>query len=441
MRNVFFILLCTFLVAACSDNQEIVKFPTVENKYDPSLPILADKIKPDYGGIDETFVIEGNFKGDISEMKVYFGNKRAILVATDGRSIVGVVPKQAAGYNAVSVVIGQDSIAPDDLKFKYKQTKSVKTIAGAFGVDEYVVGDINAARFNEPTCIATVKGQNGDNIIVVESWWINRLSLISLDDNKVVQLGSGASVAGGKPAVDNTREKFYTIGHWGDQHYISSFSRVDGWTQTMTGIQITPADCPSNIFSIQCADDDNFLYTLGASAEFFRVDLQASSYKRITLRGDRLPSSFVDRSQLAWSKYHRCFFACFPNENGIYKFSKEYEEGGGTLYCDVTRYAGFNGSGSKGGHRLNDAQFISPNGLTVTSEGEIYVINREGAFINKISGDHVELVAGLPGTTGTINGDPLAARFNWAQDIVVDADDNFFIAGGGDKTVRKLSIE
>jgi hypothetical protein len=52
-------------------------------------------------------------------------------------------------------------------------------------------------------------------------------------------------------------------------------------------------------------------------------------------------------------------------------------------------------------------------------------------------------VAGAPGQGGQVNSDtePLDARFNSAQDIAVDSEDNFYIAGGWDRTIRKLSIE
>ena len=107
------------------------------------------------------------------------------------------------------------------------------------------------------------------------------------------------------------------------------------------------------------------------------------------------------------------------------------------------KYAGFNGAGSTTGHRLLDAQFTEPYGIAVTSEGEIYVLNRAGAFINKIVGDQVELVAGKPGNGGQVNSatEPLDARFDSPQDIAVDSEDNFYIAGGWDRVVRKLSIE
>lgn len=435
MKKKYLIFVSLFL-AACSGSEEIVKHPTMENKYDPSLPVTVDCIKPMYGGIDVPFIIEGNFKGDLSDMKVYFGEKKAVLVATDGRTIMGLVPKQGPGKNQISVVIGNDSIVPENMLFKYQQTKSVKTIAGAFGDrSKYIDGDINVARFIEPSNIATVKGENGDNVIVVESWWNNRVSLISLDDNKVITLDQTKSF--GTPIVDNTREKFYLLDHWVTDRTIYSYSRSDNWAPKSTGIMISRNDMSGQIWSGAFTETDNrYFYLLDTEAHFARVDLEKYSYEIIPLQGD-LPTEYRDRCHLIYSKFHKAFFASFYQTSGIYKI---YEDNG---VWKSEKYAGFNGTGSTTGHRLKDAQFIEPFGLAATSDGDIYVVNRDGKFINKISGDQVELVAGKPGHGGQVNSstEPLDARFDVPQDIAADSEDNFYIAGGWDGVVRKLSIE
>ena len=176
---------------------------------------------------------------------------------------------------------------------------------------------------------------------------------------------------------------------------------------------------------------------MDSNCNFCEVDLDKMSYRMIDLQGDK-PSDFRDRAQMIYSKYHHCFFASFYQMSGIYKI---YENNDGTW--KIEKYAGFNGNGYATGNRLKDAQFIEPYGMTVTSDGDIYVINRAGSFISRISGDQVDVVAGKPGTSGETNSDaePLDARFNSPQDIAADSEDNFYIAGGWDRTVRKLSIE
>jgi len=55
----------------------------------------------------------------------------------------------------------------------------------------------------------------------------------------------------------------------------------------------------------------------------------------------------------------------------------------------------------------------------------------------------VEVVAGNPSSTSPlVNGtNPLEATFNTPRNLAIDFEGNYYIAGGNDRTVRKLSIE
>jgi hypothetical protein len=66
--NIFLLL---FLVA-CSEEVIIEKVPAIVNKYDSRKPVSVDGIIPTRGIIDQTFIVNGNFPGELSDMKVYF---------------------------------------------------------------------------------------------------------------------------------------------------------------------------------------------------------------------------------------------------------------------------------------------------------------------------------------------------------------------------------
>ena len=48
---------------------------------------------PDWGRINQSFVITGNFPLDLEKIKVYFADREAVLVNSDGRDLYGLVPK------------------------------------------------------------------------------------------------------------------------------------------------------------------------------------------------------------------------------------------------------------------------------------------------------------------------------------------------------------
>ena len=471
MKKKYFILSYVFILffVACENGSEIIeKVPEIINKYDPGKPSTVDEILPNRGIIDQTFIINGNFPGELSDMKVYFGDKMAILTATDGISITGLVPKQPDGRNQVSVVLGNDSLVPASIQFKYKQSRSVKTIAGKLGEDkwmedaDYAGAALDAVTFGEVHYVAALAGQTQDNIFLIETGWGNRLFLLSQDDNQVQKLATPDNLC--CPAVNNARDAFYVTQFWdrGDRT-IYYYSKENSWDYSTTGIKIAKSDLPgAKVNSMTFGPDDDFVYAMDSEGRIAEADLQRKTYKIYTsavkkpggidpnnyggeITGD-LPTNFGDWEDafITYSKYHGCFFASFANEHAIYKLVKNADNS-----WTSTLHVGGNGQGTEFGHRLEDARLSNPHGLVVNEDGEMFIVNKgdcpwcgPGHVIVKVFGDLVELVAGNPNSNNPLaNGDPLEATFKVPRNLSIDSDGNYIIAGGEDRTVRKLSIE
>ena len=461
------ILSLLLLIAACSKEAVIEKTPEIINKYDRSKPIAVDEILPVRGIIDQTFIINGNFPGELSDIQVYFADKRAVLTATDGISVTGLVPKQPDGLNQVSVVIGNDSIVPDGLLFKYKQSRSVKTIAGKLGTDawmsdaDYAGAALDAVTFGDVHYVAALAGQTQDNIFLIETGWGNRLFLLSQDDNQIQKLATPDNLC--CPAVNNARDAFYVTNFWDRDHTIYYYSKENSWDYSTTGIKIAKSDLPgAKVNSMTFGPDDDFVYAMDSEGRIAEADLQSKTYKIYTsavkkpggidpnnyggeITGD-LPTNFGDWEDafITYSKYHGCFFASFANEHAIYKLVKNADNS-----WTSTLHVGGHGQGIEFGHRLTDARLNHPHGLVVNEDGEMFIANKgdcpwcgPGHVIVKVFGDLVELVAGNPNSNNPLaNGDPLEATFKVPRNLSIDSDGNYIIAGGEDRTVRKLSIE
>jgi hypothetical protein len=470
MKRTYLILynLCLlFLIAACDQETVIEKQPEIINQYNPSQPSSIAEIIPIRGVIDQTFIINGNFPGELSDMKVYFDTKKAVLTATDGISITGLVPKQPEDLNQVSVVLGTDSLVPAGIQFKYKQSRSVKTIAGKLGTDawmadaDYAGAALDAVTFGEVHWVAAVAGQDQDNIFMCETGWGNRLFLLSQDDNQIQKLSTPTNLS--SPAVNSTRDAFYTTRWWDGNRTIYYYSKANSWEYSTTGITVSGSDLPgSKVPSVTFGADDNLLYLLDVEGRIAEVNLQEKTYKVYTsaakkpgginaanyggeIKGD-LPTSFGSwhDSFITYSKYHGCFFASFSEQHAIYKLVKNADD-----TWTSTLYAGNNGRSITMGHRLVDAQFNRPFGMVVNADGEIFVCNKggnswdaDGHVIVSITGDVVELVAGKPNQKDPLtNGDPLESTFSNPRMLSIDSDGNYIIATGEDRAVRKLSIE
>ena len=478
---IFSALFFLFFIACKSGTEVIEKYPIVENKYDPILGTKLDSIVPNYGIIDQTFMLNGNFPGSVKDLQVYFGKKKAVLLATDGKCLTGLVPKEPNGYNQISLVIGKDTISPAKVKFRYRQSQSVKTICGKFGTAtdkgwmadaSYAGTAIDGVTLGETHYVQTVKGIKSDNVFLIEAGWGNKLFLLSIDDGTITKLSTPAALC--HPAVPTTQDKFYATTWWNGNRTIYNFKKENSWTFNTTGITISSSDYPGDkVCSMTFAEDDNLLYCLDSQGRIAEVNLSDKSYKIYTT-ADQKPSGLAavnfggliipavatpktplakqapksfdtwEGSYITYSKHDHCFFLSFAAENAIYKYVKNADK---TWTCSL--YAGGNGPGVSVGDRLVDAQFNSPHGLVVNADGDIFVTSKGSNFwtvggdsrVQKISGDAVSIAAGTTGSTQTNGTKPTEAVFQYLRDIAIDSDGNYFIAGGNDCTVRKLSIE
>ena len=73
-------------------------------KYNPSKPVVVDRILPDSGGVTTQMVVIGkNFGSDTSLVKVFVNGKQARVIGVNDTRIYAVVPSRA-GTGKVEVV-------------------------------------------------------------------------------------------------------------------------------------------------------------------------------------------------------------------------------------------------------------------------------------------------------------------------------------------------
>jgi len=107
---------------------------------------------------------------------------------------------------------------------------------------------------------------------------------------------------------------------------------------------------------------------------------------------------------------------------------------------DVTTLAG--AAGNPGYHDGTgpNAQFYSPNGVAVDSEGNVYVADTYAYTIRKITPVRVvTTLAGRSGYPGNVDGTGMAARFFNPTGLAVDNEGNVYVAEAGNYTIRKVT--
>jgi streptogramin lyase len=109
-----------------------------------------------------------------------------------------------------------------------------------------------------------------------------------------------------------------------------------------------------------------------------------------------------------------------------------------TLY-NVTTVAGIAGISGYTDGPINQATFTSPIGITIDTNYNIYVCESLSNTIRKITtAGIVSTYAGKSQSAGALDGVGVAARFNNPQDLTVDSFGNLYVADSGNYLIREI---
>ena len=99
--------------------------------------------------------------------------------------------------------------------------------------------------------------------------------------------------------------------------------------------------------------------------------------------------------------------------------------------------AGLAGSPGSADGTGSDARFSSPQGIAFDTAGNLFVADTQNGTIRKVtSGGVVTTFAGLAGSFGSTNGTGSAARFSLPSGITIDTEGRLFVADTGNATIR-----
>jgi hypothetical protein len=428
------IIACMSGFVSCEDKSE-----TGLSDYDPSQPVVLTSFYPDSGRIAEKVILSGqNFGSDPEKIKVYFNNKRASVIGANGNKMYVVCPRLPGDTCDISVVVGNDSLVYDQ-KFRYRISTTVTTITGDGTWTPFQGGRLADGKFRSWYIFM----DHEDNLfLTMNETGILGLVRLSEKEDLVTALALANSPSlfdMAAPVEDQTTgilyaphgsivNAFYSIDP--KQGYAVK-ERVFTWKPGTVGL---PTNGWRKAFAYNV--NDHCLYTTYYNGHFTK--LNPATYEQEILgrfpQGDAWGMAFHPlKPDLLYVGYNNNAGVL---SNGIYTIDINDPEG---------TFKRINSPISTGGFRDGDlatAQFSKPSQMYFDKDGNLYIADELNHCIRKITtDDKVETVVGIPGVSGWIDGGKEEARFYQPRGLSIGSDGSIYISDWGNARIRKLAIE
>ena len=182
------------------------------------------------------------------------------------------------------------------------------------------------------------------------------------------------------------------------------------------------------------------------SGNFFVADSQNHAIRKITTNG--VVTTFAGQLGVSGTANGTGTAAQFNTPSGLAL------DGSGNLFLSdtgngtirkitpagaVSTFAGVAGSSGFADGAAGSAQFNSPLGIAVTTNGDVFVADSNNHCIRRISGGVATTFAGSPQVWGSANGTGTNAQFNSPVGLAFDSRTNLFVCDANNDTIRKIT--
>jgi len=183
-----------------------------------------------------------------------------------------------------------------------------------------------------------------------------------------------------------------------------------------------------------------------ANGNFFVADSQNHAIRKITTNG--VVTTFAGQFGVSGSLNGTGTNAQFNTPSGL-----AFDTSGNLFVADtgngtirkitsaggVSTFAGIAGSSGFADGMVGSAQFNSPLGIAVATNGGVFVADSGNHCIRRISGSVVSTFAGSPQIWGSADGTGTNAQFNGPVGLAFDTRGNLFVSDANNDTIRKIT--
>ncbi len=430
----FFVVMLAMMFASCEDSAEN------NDVYDPSKPVVLESYYPTKGGVATKVILEGsNFGSDASKIKVYFNEKEAAVVSSVGNQIYVICPRKPGEGDENDIIRCKVTVEIDGKKqtyaeeFVYKIQTVVTTVCGMQGApDDVVMGNLAQTSFPPVTYLAV----DADNNIFA--------SLRNRNDyygnNKVIMVNEDEDFS--KLLIPDTGAPLNQpcMLDDGKTVYIPTDNGHDFWMMSSDNMwspmkQVMKPNTGENI-SIDFKHSFAMCYDDG----YMYIRAKNGILYRVNPANNL--TSTVDNGLMSGSdsymsfsrKNPRLLYLCYTNNHCIYSYDLDSRKH--TLIAGISGNSGYmDGNGAS-------AMFSSPRQLILDEDDNMYIADTDNHCIRKVTPEgRVSTVIGQPGESGYQDGSPEDALFNRPFGVCINKEGIIYVADFENQCIRRLAIE
>lgn len=419
---------------SCSDSDDN------KAEYDPSSPVVLTDYYPTEGGVATKLILNGkNFGTDISKIQVLVNERPAAVVSSVGDQIYAICPRKPGDGDANDIIDCKVAVIVDGkrseypVNFKYQIQTVVTTVCGMVGApDEVVTGNLAQTSMPHVTYLAV----DHDNNIIASLR--NKNSYYS--ENKVIMVNEDEDFS--KLLIPDTGAPLNQpcMLDDGKTVYIPTDNGLDYWTMSSDNMWAPMKQ--------SLKPNTGTTLTFDFKHSFAMCEYDGYMYVRakngILYRFDPLTGLTTQvanglmtdsDSYMAFSKKHpTMLYLAYTNNHCIYSY--DILTGKHTLIAGISAQSGYiDGNGPA-------AMFNEPRQLILDENDDMYIADTNNHCIRKVTPDgKVSTVIGIPGEAGYQDGSPDEALFNRPFGVCINNDGIIYVGDFENQCIRRLAIE
>ena len=424
--------------------------------HDPNKPIVCESFYPKGGPISTQVVLTGqNFGSKVDEVQVFFNDKEAPVVGVSGDHMLVLAPRLPGENVVIKVVIGNQASTFNDF-FDYEIQTNISTVCG---------GDASAQTNPDGTISLSeaqfksefewgIQVDGNGNIFFgfnadADGSTHNYRYVANIAADKLKRLEeAGTFLTFSQFAYDPIDDRVYHIqSNIGNNEYWwhdvnNDFVAMDkgeiGWKDHDTDFVPDGLAVFAARKAAAMRKSDHMFYTRSYGGYMERFDPATGIGENLTklLGGVGIGSTKGSTLGMAWDKTNDNYLY-FSNDEMHCIYRTDFSTGRTSVAAGQAGQAGYLDG------PLTTALFNKPMQMAVDSEGNIYVADAGNHCIRKINLEtaYVSTVAGIPQSSGYVNGTSEFAKFNEPTGLCIDKDDIIYVSDRKNHAIRRVAIE